>query len=82
MLYTKCALLGGSPAWRRNPYPSGQYFESIGSRFGKDFKTVEALRTNNWSDFFTRPSFDSKKEVPSIHAMRRVIMNDPEPEHA
>ena len=56
--------------------------ESIGSRFGKDFKTVEALRTNNWSDFFTRPSFDSKKEVPSIHAMRRVIMNDPEPEHA
>ena len=70
MLYTKCALLGGSrisgllhrhscvlattvlvgvdsygtclapkggsaspPAWRRNPYPSGQYFESIGSRF-------------------------------------------------
>jgi hypothetical protein len=29
--------------------------------------------TDNWSDFFTE-AFESKK----FHAMRRVIMNDPE----
>ena len=29
--------------------------------------------TDNWSDFFTK-AFDAKK----FHAMRRVIMNDPE----
>ena len=42
---------------------------------------VESLRievplvrtTDNWSDFFTK-AFDGKK----FHAMRRVIMNDPE----